>query len=149
MSVIITDIYSQLTRDEGVRLHVYPDSRGFNTIGIGHNLDANPLPNYDLDNFTLDDAEQVLRDDGARIWAKLYRDLPWLSSIDAVRQGVYQNMSFNMGAGGVEEFHHSLADVQAGNYAQAALDMQASAWYTEVGARAVRLCVQMKTGVWQ
>ncbi len=149
MSVIITDIYSQLTRDEGVRLQRYRDTRGFWSIGIGHNLDANPLPNYDLDNFTLDDAEQVLRDDGARIWAKLYRDLPWLSSIDAVRQGVYQNMSFNMGAGGVEEFHHSLADVQAGNYAQAALDMQASAWYTQVGARAQRLCVQMKTGIWQ
>src|SRR5271169_5889485 len=95
-----TDIYSQLTRDEGVRLSVYPDSRGFSTIGIGHNLDANPLPNYDLTNFTLADAEQVLQDDVARITAQLIADLPWVANLDPVRQGVFQNMSFNMGVGG-------------------------------------------------
>ncbi len=146
---MINNIYDQLMRDEGLSLSPYADTRGFITIGYGHNVTANPLPNYDLDNFTIDAAEQVLRDDCTRIWAKLYRDMPWLSSIDSVRQGVYQNMSFNLGAGGVEEFHHSLDDVQAGNYAQAALDMQQSAWYTQVGARAVRLCTQMRTGVWQ
>ncbi len=146
---MINNIYDQLMRDEGLSLSPYADTRGFITIGYGHNVTANPLPNYDLDNFTIDAAEQVLRDDCARIWAKLYRDMPWLSSIDSVRQGVYQNMSFNLGAGGVEEFHHSLDDVQAGNYAQAALDMQQSAWYTQVGARARRLCIQMKTGIWQ
>jgi lysozyme len=144
-----TDIFSQLTRDESVRLHVYPDSRGFDSIGIGHNLDANPLP-FDVSNgITMQQALQILHDDGARIWAKLYRDLPWLANLDDARQGVYKNMSFNMGAGGVENFHHSLDDAKAGNYAQAALDMQASAWYTQVGDRAKRLCEQMRTGIWQ
>jgi lysozyme len=148
----ITDIFSQLRRDEGTRLTVYPDSRGFNTIGTGHNLDANPLPDYDLSNFTPDDAASVLKDDVARITARLLADIPWLAKLqqsDPVRFGVFQNMAFNMGVGGVMEFHHDLADTQAGNYAQAALDMKASAWYTQVGARAQRLCVQMATGVWQ
>lgn len=147
--MIITDIFSQLTRDEGVRLVKYLDSRGFWSIGIGHNLDANPLPDYDLSNFTLADAQAVLRADGARIWSKLYSALPWLGTLDTPRQGVFQNMSFNMGAGGVEQFHHSLADTQAGNYSQAAADMKASAWYTQVGDRATRLCTQMESGIWQ
>ena len=145
----VTDIYSQLTRDEGVRLWRYPDSRGFDSIGVGHNLDANPLP-FDVSNgITMQQALQILHDDGARIWAKLYRDLPWLSSIDIVRQGVYQNMSFNMGAGGVENFHHDIIDTRAGRYQQSAIDMQQSAWYNQVGDRAKRLCKQMATGVWQ
>jgi len=146
----ITDIFSQLQRDEGgCVLHVYPDSRGIDTVYVGHNLEANPLPDL---NFTDEQGAQVLQDDVARITSRLLADIPWLSSLqqsDPVRFGVFQNMAFNMGAGGVMAFHHDLADTQAGNYAQAALDMQDSAWYTQVGARAQRLCVQMKTGVWQ
>src|SRR5208283_3000588 len=127
--LVPSDIYEQLLRDEGMRLTVYPDSRGFDTIGIGHNIDANPLPNYDLTNFTLADAEQVLQDDVARITAQLIKDIPWLSNLqtsDSVRFGVFQNMAFNLGVGGVMEFHHDLADTQAGNYATAGADMKAS-----------------------
>jgi lysozyme len=147
--MIVTDIFSQLTRDEGVRLQKYRDSRGFDTIGIGHNLDANPLP-FDISNgITLAQAEQILRDDVARIGAKLFSALPWLGNLDVARQGVFLNMAFNMGVGGVEAFHHDLADTKAGDYMKAAADMQQSAWYVQVGARAARLCQQMRTGVWQ
>ena len=146
----ITDIYSQLIRDEGgCVLHIYPDSMSIDTVYVGHNLVANPLPNLNL---TLAQGMQVLHDDVTRITARLLADIPWLSHLqasDIVRFGVFQNMAFNMGAGGVMEFHHDLLDTQAGNYAAAALDMQASAWYTQVGDRAVRLCTQMRTGVWQ
>jgi len=149
---MITDIFSQLTRDEACILHVYPDSKGIDTVGIGHNLVANPLP-FDVSNgITLAQAIQLLHDDVARITDRLLSDIPWLADLqksDPVRFGVFQNMAFNMGAGGVEAFHHDLADTQAGNYAAAALDMKASAWYTQVGARAQRLCTQMLTGVWQ
>ena len=148
---MITDIYSQLTRDEEIRLMPYPDDRGFTTIGIGHNIDANPLP-YDVSNgITMAQALQILTDDVTRITAQLLKDIPWLSTLqasDAVRFGVFQNMSFNMGVGGVMEFHHDLADTQAGNYAASGADMQASAWYTQVGARAQRLVQQMITGIW-
>jgi lysozyme len=146
----ITDIYSQLIRDEGgCVLHIYPDSMGIDTVYVGHNLVANPLPNL---NFTLAQGLQVLHDDVARITARLLADIPWLAGLqtsDPVRFAVFQNMSFNMGVGGVMAFHHDLADSQAGNYAAAALDMQQSAWYNQVGSRAQRLCVQMRTGVWQ
>ncbi len=146
---MITDIYSQLRRDEGTRLFVYRDSRGFSTIGNGHNLDANPLP-FDVSNgITQEQCDQILCDDVERITAKLLSSIPWLSSLDAVRFGVFQNMAFNMGIGGIEEFHQALADTQAGRYTQASLDMQQSAWYNQVGNRAKRLCTQMSTGVWQ
>jgi lysozyme len=143
-----TDIISQLTRDEGVRLEPYKDTRGFNTVGIGHNLDANPLPGqtYPL---TQAQAMQILGKDVERISMFLQSKLPWIVKLDEARRGVLQNMSFNLGVPGLLEFHHDLADTQAGNYEQAALDMEASAWYKEVGDRAKRLVQQMRTGDWQ
>jgi lysozyme len=144
-----TDIYSQLTRDEGgCVLHVYPDSKGIKTVYVGHNLEANPLPDL---NFTLAQGLQVLQDDVTRITAQLLKAIPWMVAFqqkEPVRFGVFQNMAFNMGAGGVMAFHHALADTQAGNYLQASLDMMNSLWYHQVGARAERLCQQMRTGVW-
>jgi lysozyme len=146
---MITCLKDQLIRDEGVRLQKYRDSRGFDTIGVGHNLDANPLPFDISDGITFAQATQILDDDIARVTAKLFADLPWLADLDIVRQGVFGNMAFNMGVGGILEFHHDLADTQAGNYVQAAADMKASEWYVQVGARAQRLCQQMISGVWQ
>jgi lysozyme len=146
---MIASLKDQLIRDEGVRLQKYLDSRGFATIGVGHNLDANPLP-FDISKgITFAQATQVLDDDIARVSAQLFADLPWLRTLDIVRQGVFGNMGFNMGVGGILEFHHDLADTQAGEYGKAAADMKASAWYTQVGDRAQRLVQQMLTGVWQ
>ncbi len=146
---MITNLHDQLIRDEGgCVLHIYPDSMGIKTVYVGHNLEANPLPNL---NFTLVQGLQVLQEDVDRITAQLLKDIPWLADLqqkDIVRFGVFQNMAFNLGVGGVMQFHHDLADTQAGRYWQAALDMEQSLWYNQVGIRAQRLCQQMRTGLW-
>lgn len=146
---MISNLRDQLIRDEGVRRTKYRDSRGFWTIGVGHNLDANPL-RFDISQgISFAQAAQILDEDIARVSAKLFADLPWIAQLDPARQGVLLNMAFNMGEGGVLEFHHELADTKAGDYVKAAADMKDSAWYGQVGARAVRLVDQMLTGVWQ
>jgi lysozyme len=144
---MIDNILDQLARDEGYRPNPYDDSRGFRTVGIGHNLDANPLPaeTYPM---SLERAKQVCSDDVARIWGKLQADLPWVKSLPDVIAGVLTNMSFNMGAKGLEAFHHMLADIQAGNYEQAAVAGEQSAWHAEVGDRAKRLMQQLRTQEW-
>ena len=144
----VTNIYDQLKRDEGIRFTPYKDTRGFSTVGVGHNLDANPLPNETYPMFPVR-AFEILNDDVSRIRGKLVGDLPWVANLPDVYEGILLNMSFNMGAHGTELFHHMLADIQSGNYAQAAVDMKNSAWYTQVGQRAERLALQMTTGVWQ
>jgi lysozyme len=145
---MITNIKDQLKRDEGVRLVPYKDSRGFNTVAVGHNLDANPLPGETYP-MTMDRVEQILDHDLEIITNKLISDLPWVAQLPDVYKGVLQNMAFNMGAKGEEAFHHMLAELQIGNYAQAAIDGTNSAWYHQVGNRAVRLMEQLRTGVWQ
>ena len=145
---MITNVIDQLKRDEGFRPTVYDDSRGFKTLGYGHNLDAHPLPDLAFP-ITEVQATQILGKDVERISTFLQRQLPWITSLDEVRHGCLTNMAFNLGVPGLLDFHHDLADTQAGNYAKAAQDMKASEWYTEVGERAQRLCQQMETGVWQ
>lgn len=142
------DLYEQLTRDEGLRLEPYKDSRGFNTVGIGHNLDANPLPNetYPL---TLDRAKEILDQDVCRIKSGLITALPWFPFVPGVYRGVLINMAFNLGVHGLLEFHHMLAAVRVAGWEEAAKQMQASSWYTQVGDRAKRLVKQMQTGEWQ
>jgi lysozyme len=143
-----TNVTDALKRDEGLRLSPYKDTRGFTTIYYGHNLDANPLPAAVIAAGDEATATVVLLADIARIQAKLFKDLPWIQRLPLVIQGVLINMAFNMGVAGEETFHHMLADVQAGNYTQAATDMKASLWYTQVGVRAQRLTQQMLTQQW-
>lgn len=142
------DIFEQLKRDEGIRLSPYKDTRGFLTVGVGHNLDANPLPGetYPLTPARVD---EILTQDVARITGELIVKLPWVPLLKDVYRGVLQNMSFNLGVGGLLEFHHMLAAVKVMGYEEAAKQMQASSWYTQVGDRAKRLVAQMQTGVWQ
>jgi lysozyme len=141
------DILDQLLRDEGFRPNPYNDTRGFRTVGVGHNLDANPLPSEQYP-MTIDRAKAVLADDASRIWNRLQGALPWASSLPDAYCGVLINMAFNMGVNGLLEFRHMLADVHAGEYVAAATEMQNSSWYGQVGDRAKRLVQQMQTGVW-
>lgn len=145
---MITNIVDQLLRDEGFCATPYKDTRGFTTVGIGHNLDANPLVN-ELYPMAIDRAKELLGWDLQRITAKLYFYMPWVPKLPDVYKGVLQNMSFNMGANGLEQFHHMLGSIQIGDYAQAAVEGANSSWYTQVGDRAKRLMEQLRTGVWQ
>jgi lysozyme len=143
-----TNVIDALKRDEGLRLQPYKDTRGFTTIYYGHNLDATPLPAEVIAAANEATATTVLLADVMRIQLKLFKDLPWVQRLPLVIQGVLINMAFNMGVAGEETFHHMLADVQAGNYVQAANDMKSSLWYTQVGERAQRLTQQMVTQQW-
>lgn len=145
---MITDIISQLKRDEGFRASPYLDTRGIPTVGYGRNLAANPLPN---ETYPLSEqrASEILQYDLARIWGTLQLHLPWVATLPEVYSGVLANMSFNMGVNGLLGFKNMLGAVQHGQYDDAALDMQESAWFHQVGARAQRLVKQMELGIWQ
>nr|WKF58843.1 hypothetical protein HUO10_003344 [Paraburkholderia busanensis] len=140
-------LIAELRRDEDVRYVPYTDTTGHQTVGVGHNLDASPLPagwTYPLTDAQVD---SLLQHDLAVTFAALNLHLPWWTSLDDVRQRVVANMCFNMGIGKLLGFHNTLAAVQAGNYAAAASGMLASLWAKQVGARATRLSQAMSTDV--
>lgn len=136
----------ELRRDEGVRYSPYRDSRGFETVGVGHNLNASPLP--DGWTFPLDDGQvdALLESDLMNTYADLDRELPWWSTLDDVRQRVICNMCFNMGITTLMTFKNTLANVQRAQYTDAAFGMLHSDWARQVGQRAVRLAFMMRNG---
>lgn len=135
----LTSLRDELIRDEGIRLRVYNDSRGIPTIGIGRNLRDKGI--------SFDEATYLFHHDINEHAVDLTRVVPWCASLDPVRHRVLLNMCFNLGAGGLLRFTRMLAAAEQGDFETAALEMKASRWATQVGARADRLAAMMRTGV--
>lgn len=140
-----------LIRDEGERAKAYRDSRGVWTIGIGHNIEADPGLVPQLQHLIDDGIDRPAIDalfahdvSGAKLQLSLH--LPWWSQLDDIRQDVMVNMTFNMGMATLLEFHNTLAAIEARDWQRASVGMLASDWDKQVGQRAVRLARQMLTG---
>lgn len=148
------NVYEQLKRDEGEVLEVYPDSKGIPTGGVGHNLAAHGL-NWPIGTpISQEQSDEWFAMDLAAAEQSLSFHCPWSDSLDDARKGVLVNMIYNMGWGdgihhGLSTFHHTLAMIEDGDYDDAANNMLQSKWAREVGDRAQRLAVQLRTGEWQ
>lgn len=135
------DIAQQLIRDEGVKLRPYKDTVGKLSIGVGRNLEDVGV--------SIDEAKVMLQNDIKHATLALSQTFPWTDVIDDVRHAALVNLVFNMGIGGLSEFRKMLAELQIGNFSEAAAEMLNSKWATQVGDRAKRLALQVKTGQWQ
>jgi lysozyme len=139
-------LIAELRRDEGVRYSVYKDTKGIDTVGVGHNLQAKPLPagwkcplnDTQVDSLLDDDLEDVFHD--------LDRNLPWWTDLNDVRQRVICNMAYNLGITKLLGFRNTLVFMRQGKYDAAADGMLASAWATQVKGRALRLADMMRKG---
>jgi lysozyme len=139
-------LIGELRRDEGVRYVPYSDTKGIPTVGVGHNLQASPLPagwSYPL---TDTQVNQLLDADLQNVYHDLTRDLPWWTDLNDVRQRVICNMCFNLGMNKLSGFKNTLAAMRQGRYDAAADGMLNSAWASQVKGRAVRLSVMMRNG---
>lgn len=137
---------SELERDEGVKKLPYLDSRGIQTIGVGHNMEASPLPDDWTFPLTDNQVSTLLTDDIQKVIHDLDKKLPWWSGMCEVRQRVIVNMCFNLGIGKLLGFHNTLTCMKTGDYIGAAAGMSASAWAVQVGNRATRLISAMTSG---
>jgi lysozyme len=139
---------AELRRDEGVRYWPYKDTAKppRDTVGVGRNLQAKPLPADWAYPLTPAQVTQLLEQDIADTLANLDRNLPWWRSLDEVRQRCVANMAYNLGIGKLLGFKNALGAMQRGSYAIAAAAMLNSAWAAQVGARAQRLAKAMETG---
>ena len=133
----------ELIKDEGYRDHLYRDTEGHMTAGIGHLITHNDpeskLPlgakvsdsrvqqwfNDDLDN-AFDDA------------LRLYPDLP---RYPIELRHVLVNMAFNLGYDRFRGFTETRRLIQAGKLTEASVEMLDSKWAKQVGVRADKLSV--------
>jgi len=137
----------ELRRDEGVRNTMYKDSKGIDTIGVGHNCEVRPLPADWTQPLSGAQIDQLLNEDLEEVFKDLDDAFPWWETLDDVRKRCLANMTFNMGIETLMEFHNTMRDFQRGSYESVAARLRLSLWFKQVGPRAVRICDAIETGV--
>lgn len=139
MTVDLKKLREELWHDEGYREKLYKDSLDIQTIGVGFNLqDPGLYP---------EEIEFIYQNRVTKAIGDLDRALPWWVTLSEARQRVLVNMCYNMGLKRLLGFHHMLDAAWAGNFETAAEEMRNSAWFDQVGPRAVRLKETFRTGV--
>jgi lysozyme len=140
----IDALRKQLTRFEARKTHLYKDSVGKWTVGVGWNIDDKGLPEPTIDmllDIGIEEAERGLD-----------QLIPSWRMLKAIHQRVLLDMCFNMGVNKLGAFKQMLVAVE--NYIKTgnkdwveewAKQMQASKWYSQVGIRAEELQRHVRT----
>ena len=129
-------LMDELIRDEGLRLKVYLDSEGIETIGVGRNLQKG---------ITRDEAMLLLNND-IRYAIQEAMTFPWYEKLTEQRKRVIVNMIFNLGLTRFSGFKNTIRYLEMGDYEAASEEMLDSKWARQVGVRATRLSDMMRNG---
>lgn len=150
----------RLCVNEGLRLKPYYCPAGHLTIGIGRNLESNPLTAEEKayighsvkEGITNDQAFYLCRNDLKKVRNDLDKNLPWWRDLNADRQFVMIDLCFNMGIGnskkGLLSFNNTLQAIAQGYYIKASENLLKSKYAKDVGIRAERNSYALKTGEW-
>ena len=145
----------RLALHEGLRLTPYRCSKGKLTVGVGRNLEDNPLTaaeekvlgRFDISKgITKSEAYYLLGNDIRRVTRECRQNIPFFEHLDDERQYALVDMAFNLGINGLLKFKKMLAFMGVGNYRQAAAECLNSQYAKEVGPRARRIASTIETG---
>ena len=152
-------LLEELVKHEGLRLQVYQDTLGIDTIGIGRNLKDRGISKEELDELdipTIDhvyeygiteaDAMLLAENDVQIVEEELLRAHPCVEDLDAVRQLVLVDMAFNMGVPRLCKFKKMWNAVHENKFDIAAKEMLDSRWANQVKSRSVKLANAMHNG---
>lgn len=145
-----TALEPQLKYHEGLELKAYRDSAGILTVGIGHNLEADPaLPILgrrlrEGDPITEEEAIKLFNVDVDKVINQVSDNVPKFATLSQHRQQVLVDMAFNLGIGRLLKFGKMLATINQGNFVMATTEMLNSGWALQVKNRAKRLALMMK-----
>lgn len=134
---MIEKLKQQLVEHEGLRLKPYRCTAGKLTIGVGRNLDDRGITNVE--------AMVLLNNDILLVVNDLKRNLPWFEAAPETVQIVLADMCFNMGINRLLQFKKTLLHLERKEYVNAALEMLNSNWAVQVGKRAAKLSVMIRS----
>ena len=152
-------LLEELVKHEGLRLQVYQDTLGIDTIGIGRNLKDRGISKEELDELdipTIDhvyeygiteaDAMILAENDVQIVEEELLRAHPCVEDLDAVRQLVLVDMAFNMGVPRLCKFKKMWSAIHENKFDVASKEMLDSRWANQVKSRSVKLANAMHNG---
>lgn len=143
------EVFETLCIDEGVEYKIYADHLGYPTLGVGHLITEND------DEHGLPLGTEIEEE---RVWEAFEGDLDLAiaechqlfpgDKFEVFPEEVQQivvNMMFNMGRPRLSKFKKFIAHLEAGNWADAAVEGRDSLWYRQVTNRAERLMTRMES----
>jgi lysozyme len=147
--MISKELTEHLKFEEGIRLKMYPCTKGKRTIGIGHNMDARPffpgtrkkIP----DTITVDQALLLFREDTDDLLFDMALHWSYIKELSPVRRDAILNMAFQLGCSRLMGFKKMLKALEMGNYQEAHDQALDSNWHKQTPARAKRVAGQFTT----
>ena len=153
------DFIKKLIQHEGLRLEVYQDTLGIDTIGIGRNLEDRGITEQELSDLGIPNIEHVYENgitevdavylatnDVEIVETELVRAHPCVDKLDSVRQLILMDMAFNMGVPRLCKFKNMWAAIHEADFPTAAKEMLDSRWANQVKSRATKLAHAMHHG---
>jgi len=139
------NIEKMISSDEGKKLNAYLCTRGFKTVGIGHNLDADS--SLDIlkrklnigDKITEAECSALFKRDLDNVYAGIKRNMPFFDTLDDKYKPVIINMIFQMGINGVMAFKNTLQAMRDNNAQKAIAGIRASKYHSQTPERAERM----------
>lgn len=140
---------------EGMRLMPYRCTAGKLTIGIGRNLEDNPLSTEEkralgdyMHGITENGAKMLLRNDITRCYNTLKSGIKVYDKLCEDRQYALLDMCFQLGWKGLKKFRYMLLEIEKGNFEMAAFECLTSAYARQTPLRARRIAQTIKSGIW-
>ena len=153
------DLVQKLITHEGLRLQVYKDTLGIDTIGIGRNLEDRGITDKELEWMDIPnmdtiyeygiseaDAMYLAQNDVQIVEEELLRSHPCVEELDSVRQLILVDMAFNMGVPRLCKFKKMWAAIHENKFDIAAKEMLDSRWASQVKSRSIKLAHAMHHG---
>ena len=141
-----------LERHEGRKLKVYRCPANARTIGIGHNIDAKPLPKTMADylaehgEITNAMADELLASDIAASKFSCGFIFPKFHAFTVARQNALIDFVFNVGVGTAQKFKKAIHAMNIGHWDTAAEEMLDSTWAKQVKGRAIEITDMIREG---
>lgn len=129
--MILSRATAMLVQDEGCKLKPYRCTQGFNTLGVGRNLDTVGI--------RISEAKFMLENDISDCVTDLVQIFPDLYAYPEDVQLVFLNMRFQLGPGGFRSFNKMIQAFRNRDYQEAIRQMKDSKWYSQTTNRADRL----------
>ena len=151
-----TELIQRFILHENCELMPYKCPSGYLTLGIGRNLEANPLTVEERKvcgdwrhGITKNAAFYLLRNDIKRVQRECQNNIPFFDKLDNERQYALLDMAFNLGITGLLKFKLMLEAIGVRNFNKAAEECLNSRYAKQTGKRAKRIAETIKTGKWR
>lgn len=141
-----TEIINALKRaikiSEGLRLSPYDDGLHNMTIGYGHKIGKGE----NFGSITKEKADEIFDSDYNRIYSQIAPQMTFATA-DPLTKAVLMDMAFNMGPYFLNKFPTLSKAIKEGNFELASNEILSSKYASQVGKRAIRNAVALRTGI--